>query len=105
MNEAIKEQWIQTLRSGKYEQGRGQLRSGNDKFCNLGVLCDLVDPDGWGWHESLFSYINRAKSTALLGETLMNEVGLSQQECDHISAMNDNGTSFLETADYIEANL
>jgi hypothetical protein len=41
MNKEIKEKWINALRSGKYEQGKSQLRSLSNKFCCLGVLCDL----------------------------------------------------------------
>lgn len=37
MDAAIKEQWIKDLRSGEFEQGRGQLEKGG-KFCCLGVL-------------------------------------------------------------------
>lgn len=41
MNKRIKKLWIDALRSGKYKQGRGQLRSAGNKFCCLGVLCNL----------------------------------------------------------------
>lgn len=37
---------IRALRSGKYEQARGALRDGQ-KFCCLGVACDLYDPAQW----------------------------------------------------------
>lgn len=40
MNKQVKKKWVAALRSGKYEQGRSALRCG-DKFCCLGVLCDL----------------------------------------------------------------
>lgn len=40
MNPRIKKLWLKALRSGKYKQGQGQLKCG-DKFCCLGVLCDL----------------------------------------------------------------
>lgn len=40
MNQDVKEKWLKVLRSGEYEQGRGQLRSDN-KFCCLGVLCEI----------------------------------------------------------------
>lgn len=40
MNENVKSRWIEALESGKYKQGKEQLRS-NDCFCCLGVLCDL----------------------------------------------------------------
>jgi hypothetical protein len=41
MNQDIKRLWIDALRSGNYQQGRGQLRSG-DRYCCLGVLCELA---------------------------------------------------------------
>ncbi len=41
MNERIKNLWVQALRSGKYTQGHGYLMR-DDKFCCLGVLCDLA---------------------------------------------------------------
>lgn len=41
MNKDVKELWLTALRSGEYEQGHGNLRNG-DKFCCLGVLCDLA---------------------------------------------------------------
>lgn len=39
--------WIAALRSGKYKQGKGSLKEGN-KYCCLGVLCDLAIKDGGG---------------------------------------------------------
>ena len=54
MNPEIKKQWLEALRSGKYEQGEGQLqyidrenfrdltsKINSQSFCCLGVLCDL----------------------------------------------------------------
>ena len=32
---------VDALRSGKYQQGRKTLRSGDNKFCCLGVACDI----------------------------------------------------------------
>jgi hypothetical protein len=40
VNEEIKKRWVEALRSGDYEKGRRYMRV-NDKFCALGVLCDL----------------------------------------------------------------
>jgi hypothetical protein len=42
MNPLVKKQWVDALRSNQYEQGTDCLRSGKDKFCCLGVLCDLA---------------------------------------------------------------
>lgn len=44
MNPEILEQWIQVL--PKYDQCFYVLRDGN-KFCPLGVLCDLYKADEW----------------------------------------------------------
>jgi hypothetical protein len=50
VNPAIKQKWIDALRSGAYSQGRGRLagsvvgnpEDGPPSFCCLGVLCDLA---------------------------------------------------------------
>ena len=47
MKERVKAQWVEALRSGEYQQGRNQLRKG-DEFCCLGVLCDLAVKAGVG---------------------------------------------------------
>ena len=45
MDTKIRADWIAALRSGDYEQGKGQLREtaddGTTTFCCLGVLCNL----------------------------------------------------------------
>ena len=46
MNPEIKAQWIAALRSGEYRQGRNTLRDAKDRFCCLGVLCDLAEKAG-----------------------------------------------------------
>ena len=42
----LMDEWVDALRSGKYDQGHGQLREQNS-FCCLGVLCDIYSEDGW----------------------------------------------------------
>jgi len=41
MNKRIKTKWIKALRSGKYKQGTGRLKTNDGGFCCLGVLSDL----------------------------------------------------------------
>jgi hypothetical protein len=49
MKKTVKKKWVEALRSGKYRQGRGYLRStvrtsavdGGGGYCCLGVLCDI----------------------------------------------------------------
>ena len=45
MNKRIKNKWLKALRSGKYKQGKSILFSDN-KYCCLGVLCELAVQDG-----------------------------------------------------------
>lgn len=41
MNSTIKAKWVAALRSKQYTQGKNTLRSEDNKFCCLGVLCNL----------------------------------------------------------------
>lgn len=41
MDPAVKQQWIDALRSGNFEQTTAVLNR-DDKFCCLGVLCELA---------------------------------------------------------------
>jgi len=52
MKQEIKAKWLQALRSGEYRQGRYTLRTSNNSFCCLGVLCDLYNKEDrgfWKW--------------------------------------------------------
>jgi hypothetical protein len=49
--------WVEALRSGKYKQGRGILRSVNDEFCCLGVACDVSQVAEWELCTTRFRYI------------------------------------------------
>ena len=56
MNQEVKAQWVAALRSGAYEQGRSHLRSTEDKFCCLGVLCDVAVEQGLAtWQPSMLN--------------------------------------------------
>lgn len=52
MNQEIKAKWIEALRGGEYQQGKGFLKS-KEGFCCLGVLCDVYSKEtGQGkWSE------------------------------------------------------
>ena len=34
--------WVEALRSGRYKQGKGALCYNKDKYCCLGVLCEVA---------------------------------------------------------------
>lgn len=42
MDPRVKAMWIEALTSGAYKQVEGALRTHDDGFCCLGVLCDLA---------------------------------------------------------------
>jgi hypothetical protein len=46
MNADVKKEWTAALLSGKYKQGQERLRTRDDKYCCLGVLCELAAEHG-----------------------------------------------------------
>ncbi len=98
MKPEIKKKWVQTLRSGKFQQGQGCLRQG-DKFCCLGVLCELHREETHGeW--KLGNYLGAVQ---LPPDEVSNWSGLtSLDRIKTIAGMNDGGVSFETIADQIE---
>jgi hypothetical protein len=107
MNQEIKAKWVEALRSEKYEQTNGILRSENG-FCCLGVLCDVLDPSKWGQPmehhrlEKIFCYENWDET---LPKKLREDIGISIQDQDHLMYLNDTGHNFKEIANHIEQKL
>lgn len=110
MDQKIKAQWVAALRSGEYQQGRGRLRIG-DKFCCLGVLCDLHSKiAGFEWDSG--SYL---RNNGALAVEVSDWAGLGSSDVvidpdndfgeRSASAINDAGVSFSKIADLIERNL
>ncbi|WP_159795746.1 hypothetical protein [Puerhibacterium puerhi] len=49
LDPAVKEEWLEALRSGKYKQARSALHdTRTDSYCCLGVLCDIAAKHGVG---------------------------------------------------------
>jgi hypothetical protein len=46
MDPEVKALWVEALRSGNFKQGRNLLRSMDDSYCCLGVLCELAHQAG-----------------------------------------------------------
>jgi hypothetical protein len=98
MEQELKDKWIAALRSGKYKQGKYQLRDSDNCYCCLGVLCEVA-------------------GIPYDGESCLNNegVGVSYEPIRNILpgtglgifyTMNDrDGKSFSEIANYIELNL
>lgn len=60
MNPEVKKKWLDALRSGKYKQGKDQLKQEQDgdcAYCCLGVLCDLfVKEMNISWDNQILKY-------------------------------------------------
>lgn len=104
MKAEIRQRWVEALRSEKYAQGRNLLRSSDNKFCCLGVLCDLVAPDGWLLEENGLRYDHSGNVGHLPGP-IGYDTDISGDQCFTLMGMNDNGQSFAQIADWIEAHL
>jgi len=110
---------VTALRSGEYEQGRHALRVG-DKFCCLGVACDLYAKEtGLGhWEETEvlagYQFVTPGDSiTDILPVEVMNWLGLPNKNGTFrtssggdqaLSELNDRGIPFSLIADKIESN-
>lgn len=75
MREEVAKAWSHALRGGKYEQGFSRLRK-NDNFCALGVLADILDPQGW--LRVMGSWQHRANETSLV-PALAREIGIDSK--------------------------
>lgn len=116
MKAEVKSKWVAALRSGDYEQAQAVLRSYDDKYCCLGVLCDVTHPEGWmdettedSNHTKCFAFALgagvRMRRTATLPSALLAEAELTEVEQGELILMNDAGDSFDIIADYIEKEL
>ena len=101
MEASLKAKWIEALRSGKYKQGRLALRTRDDHFCCLGVLCDISGV----WEENGQHYSSEYDGAlSLLPPRLRNQ--LTQEARHALIAMNDKyGVSFPDIADWIKTNI
>jgi len=111
MKEQIKEKWLAALRSGDYKQGKAALRSKDDEFCCLGVLCDVLDSDAWT--ENPVTCRPYAPDSCLfwggmfgaLPMDTRDEVEITDDEHNTLVDLNDDGRSFEYIADHIERNM
>lgn len=95
--------WVDALRSGKYEQGQGQLKTTDGRMCCLGVLADIA---GCVW-SSNGEYQTADGKWAYAPARAMEFVGLAtdsgRSAVGPLSHNNDRGASFSDIADIIES--
>jgi hypothetical protein len=99
---SLKQRWIDALRSGKYAQGTHNLRTVDDKFCCLGVLCDVIDKNNWERSSNLGYMWNG--NTCLLPSSV--SVKFETLDIEELMHMNDSlRYSFADIAAYIETDV
>lgn len=95
--------WATALRSGKYRQATGWLRSEDGRgYCCMGVAADLIDPEAWetpSYNDSELSWHGQMGELPPLD---LQMIGLTAAEQLVLINLNDNGRPFGEIADKIE---
>ncbi len=116
MEKTLKKKWLKALRSGEYEQGTGALHKVEENtYCCLGVLCEIagLEKNDDYVEEAVYSFKGEDEQS-VLPPTFRAKLNISSSQQDKLTEMNDGdifadpvvkGSSFLEIADYIEANL
>lgn len=109
MDRELRDKWVAALRSGEYKQGLNQLRGkdedGTDTFCCLGVLCDVVDPNGWHGWDGYWALWSREGDEAPFAVNVPEDI-LAASAGSRLIDLNDRERlGFKGIADYIEATL
>jgi hypothetical protein len=100
------QKWVDALRSGKYQQATSFLRNG-DRFCCLGVACDISGIGNWSGN----SYVIKGYgSSKLIPDEVQKWLGLRDNagyisgdpEGTHLAFENDHGATFERIASLIE---
>lgn len=109
MEPALKAKWVAALRSGMYQQGRLRLRSLDDKYCCMGVLCEVAGIPGECGRGVYVYGTGEHASEAILTDRLAKSVGLSTRQVSTLCGLNDGVVfppqTFSQIAEWVEANL
>lgn len=105
MKKEIRDKWCAALRSGEYEQGRGQLRSEDNRYCCLGVLYSILGGEWSDRPRDGSFYPKCGEDGGYL--PLKTREGLMSEDIEiELSDKNDHDKkSFSEIADWIEENI
>ncbi len=91
MNLEVKAKWVEGLKSGKFPQAGGALKT-EEGFCCLGVLCEVTGLGTWGEKEEYLygggiirasHYVmGKSSKTEVLPDPLFEAVGLDAKNPD-----------------------
>lgn len=93
MDAKLKAKWVEALRGGNFRQAREQLCIDSRTLCCIGVGAVVADPE---FKPNRDNYTREASII----------LGITDEQQEKLVSLNDeDGYSFEEIADYIEANL
>ena len=114
-----RQKWVKALRSGDYEQGYGLMRTKDDKYCVMGVACDISGLGEWklgrgvgGYYSEAYAYkIEEAMHFGYLSIDVADYYGLNEENGSYwknevlstLTSENDEKVSFNDLAYIIES--
>ncbi len=116
----VKTTWLAKLRSGEYKQTTGGLQvliKGESQFCCLGVLCDITDKSKWLiqdrekhvgtviYKSGDYDRTGYVPDEVLAAAFDTNDRDWASAAQRYLARLNDEGKTFAQIADWIEANL
>ena len=114
MNSEIAKKWVTALRTKKINgapisQAKGALHPTAYGYCCLGVLCELYRLENGGEWDYMSDYVTFLGEADLLPSKVRDWAGLTLNSPrfgsgESLAYMNDQGKSFDDIADLIEAN-
>lgn len=113
MKKDIKDKWVAALRSGEYKQTIATLNYNNERFCCLGVLCELAIQDGVELSKKQDLGFYRYNNTETqLPKPVMEWAGIKTADAcykakrkynpENLAQKNDEGRSFKQIANIID---
>lgn len=105
MEKAVKDKWLEALRSGEYRQTQ-EVLCDQHGMCCLGVLLhvnDMLVPMGGSGDSDLKADISDTWSYEFPTDESLEKLGLDEKLAKYLAEENDNGTTFRAIADLIEA--
>lgn len=110
MHKQIADKWIAALRSGDYKQGIGVLRTSDNEFCCLGVLCNLHAQSHPGTASRQTVETMYLGEVAYLPDAAKKWAGMRSNNGESstgerpLTWKNDRGATFNDIAEFIENN-
>ncbi len=106
MHQEIAQKWTAALRSGEYKQTKHQLKTCDNRFCCLGVLCNLYQKENGGEWTGYGYFLGCGQ---ILPPEVVDWAGMKSRRGDlhplSLSDYNDKGKDFYEIAQIIENNI